>query len=42
MFKIDISDHFPICLLQTKSRPREENKATYIAKRVITNNTIEC
>ena len=40
-FKIDISDHFSICFLQPTSRPREENKVTYITKKVINNNTIE-
>ena len=28
IFKIDISDHFPICFLQPTSRPREKNGAT--------------
>ena len=41
IFKIDILDHFPICFLQRISRPREENEATYITKRVINNNVIE-
>ena len=41
IFKIDISDHFPICFLQPTSRPREENEVTYITKRVINNNAIE-
>ena len=41
IFKIDISDHFPICFLQLTSRPREENEVTYITKRVINNNAIE-
>ena len=41
IFKIDISDHFPICFLQPTSRPREENKATYITERFINNNAIE-
>ena len=40
-FKIDISDYFAICFLQPTSRPREENEATYITKRVINNNAIE-
>ena len=37
IFKLDISNHFPVCFLQSTSRPREENKATYITKRVINN-----
>ena len=41
IFKIDISDHSPICFLQLTSKPREENKVTYITKRVINNNAIE-
>ena len=41
IFKIDISDHFPICFLQPTSRPREQNEVTYITKRVINNNAIE-
>ena len=41
IFKIDISDHFPICSLQPTSRHREENEATHIIKRVISNNAIE-
>ena len=41
IFKIDISDHFPICSLQPASRHREENEATHIIKRVINNNAIE-
>ena len=40
-FKIDISDYCAICFLQPTSRPREENEATYITKRVINNNAIE-
>ena len=30
-----------ICFLQPTSRPREENEATYITKRVINNNAIK-
>ena len=41
IFKIDISDYFIICFLQLTSRPRKENKATHITKRVINNNAIE-
>ena len=41
IFKIDISNHFPICFLQPTFRPREENEVTYITKRVINNNPIE-
>ena len=41
IFKSDISDLFPICFLLPTSRPKEENKDTYIAKRVINNNAIE-
>ena len=41
IFKINISDHFLICFLQLTSRAREETKATYITKRVISNNAIE-
>ena len=41
IFKIDISDHFPICFLQPTFRPREENGATYINKKVININAIE-
>ena len=41
IFKIDISDHFPICFLQPTSRPREENGATCINKKVININAIE-
>ena len=37
IFKLDISDHFPVCFPQSTSRPREENKATYITKRGINN-----
>ena len=42
IFKINISNHFSICFLQPTSRPREENKATYITKRVMNNNAIKC
>ena len=41
IFKTDISDHFSICFLQPTFRPREENEATYITKRVMNNNGIE-
>ena len=41
LFKIDISDHFPICFLQPTSRPTEENEVTNITKRVINNKAIE-
>ena len=41
IFKIDISDHFRTCFLQPTSISKEENKATYITKRVINNNAIE-
>ena len=41
LFKIDISDHFPISFLQPTSRPREENEVTNITKRVINNKAIE-
>ena len=41
ILKIDISDHFPIFLLQPTSRPREENKATYNTKTVINNTAID-
>ena len=41
IFKIDISDHFPICFLQPTSRPREGNEVTYMTKRVINNNAIK-
>ena len=41
IFKIDISDHLPICFLQPTSRTRDENKVTYITKRVSNNNGIE-
>ena len=34
IFKVDISDQFPPFFLQRKSRPREENEALYITKRV--------
>ena len=39
--KIVVSSHFLICFLQPTSRPREENEASYIPKRVIKNNAIE-
>ena len=38
IFKIHISDHFPI---KPTSRPRVENKATHITKKVTNNNTIK-
>ena len=41
LFKIDISDYFPICFLQPTSRPIEGKEVTYITKRVINNNAIE-
>ena len=40
IFKIYISDHFPICFLQPTSRTREESEVIYITKRVINNNSI--
>ena len=42
LFKIYISDHFPICFLQPTSRPREENQAKYITKRAISNKQSKC
>ena len=41
IFKIGISDHFPICFLQLTSRSREQNEVTYITKGVINNNAFE-
>ena len=41
ILKINISDHFPVCLLLPTSTVSEENKATYIAKRMISNDTVE-
>ena len=41
IFKIDISNHLPICFLQPTSRPREKNEVTYITKSVINKNAIK-
>ena len=41
VFKIDISNHLPICFLQPTSRPRKKNEVTYITKSVINKNAIK-
>ena len=34
IFKCDISDHFPICFIIPSTKPKIENKASFILKRV--------
>ena len=39
-FKVDISDHFPVCIISSKET-LVESKHTYPYKRVITNDVIK-
>ena len=34
IFKSDISDHFPICFIITSTKPKIENKTSFIFKRI--------
>ena len=40
-FKIDISDHFSVCIIIALIEQLVENKYTYVHKRVITNDATE-
>ena len=41
IFKTDISDHFPICIIISSTEKLVENKHTYVYKRVITDEATE-
>ena len=41
IFKTDISDHFPVCIIISSTEKLVENKHTYVYKRVITDETTE-
>ena len=42
VFKIDISNHFPVCIAIFSTEKLVENKHTFVYKEVITNEVIEC
>ena len=42
VFKIDISNHFPVCIAIFSTEKLVENKHTSVYKEVITNEVIEC
>ena len=41
IFKTDISDHFPVCIIISSTEKLVENKHTYVYKRVITDEATE-
>ena len=42
IFKIDITDHFPVCIIISSTEKLVENKHTYVYKRVIMDVATEC
>ena len=41
IFKSDISDHFPVCIIISSTEKRVGNKHTYVYKKVITDEATE-